>query len=111
MYFLHVSNKFVILTEVIEATMKKQGLSDISVNTLSAMAENGRLPKLNAVLSSFQTLMSAHRGEVSCTVTTAKELDSKSLEELKTALQGFLQKGQTLQLETQVGLNSQRATF
>lgn len=82
--------------------MKKQGLADLSVNALSAMAENGRLPKLNAILRSFQMLMSAHRGEVMCSVTTAKELDAKSMEELKSALNGFLKKGQTLHLEAKV---------
>ena len=82
--------------------MSKQGLSDLSVNTLSAMAENGRLPRLSAVLKSFQTLMSAHRGEVQCTVTTAKALDAKTMDELKAALNGFLQKGQTLHIDTMV---------
>lgn len=82
--------------------MAKQGLSDLSVNALSAMAENGRLPNLNAILRSFQTLMSAHRGEVQCTVTTAKALDAKSMDELKGALNGFLQKGQSLTVEAMV---------
>lgn len=84
--------------------MKKQGLSDVTVNALSAMAENGRLPKLSAVLKSFQTLMSAHRGEVTCSVTTAKPLDAKSMDELKGALTGFLQKGQTLHLDATVSI-------
>lgn len=82
--------------------MKKQGLTDLSVNALSAMAENGRLPKLPAILRSFQTLMGAHRGEVTCTVTTAKPLDKKTMEELSAALSGFLKKGQSLQLEAKV---------
>ena len=82
--------------------MKKQGLTDLTVNTLSAMAENGRLPKVGAVLRTFQTLMSAHRGEVACTVTTAKELDSATMTELKSTLSGFLKKGQTLHLEAKV---------
>ncbi|XP_067947690.1 ATP synthase subunit O, mitochondrial-like isoform X2 [Watersipora subatra] len=88
--------------EVIESTMKKQGLTDLTVNTMCAMAENGRLPKLNAVLASFQVLMRAHRGEVDCTVTTAKELDSKTMEELQAALKGFLKKGQTLHMNAKV---------
>jgi F-type H+-transporting ATPase subunit O len=36
------------------------------------LAENGRLNKLESVLDSFQKIMSAHRGEVTCSVTTAK---------------------------------------
>ena len=36
------------------------------------LAENGRFNKLESVLDSFQKIMSAHRGEVTCSVTTAK---------------------------------------
>lgn len=97
--------KLFLLPAVVEDTMKKQGLTDLSVNTLSAMAENGRLPKLSAVLKAFQTIMSAHRGEVTCSVTTAKPLDAKSMDELKAALSGFLTKGQTLHLDVQVCLS------
>ena len=38
----------------------------------ATLAENGRLNKLESVLDSFQKIMSAHRGEVTCSVTTAK---------------------------------------
>lgn len=88
--------------------MKKQGLTDLTVNALAAMAENGRLPKINSVLRSFQVLMSAHRGEVICSVTTAKALDSSSLSELQKSLNGFLKKGQTLSLEAKVSLGDTR---
>ena len=50
--------------------------------------------------------MSAHRGEVTCSVTTAKALDDKTMKELRTTLEGFLKKGQTLQLEAKVLLHS-----
>ena len=36
------------------------------------LAENGRLKSLDGIISVFQTLMAAHRGEVPCEVTTAK---------------------------------------
>lgn len=36
------------------------------------LAENGRLNKLNGIATAFATLMSAHRGEIECGVTTAK---------------------------------------
>ncbi|PIO10349.1 hypothetical protein AB205_0021470 [Aquarana catesbeiana] len=48
--------------------------------------------------------MSAHRGEVLCSVTTSSPLDEASLTELKTALNSFLAKGESLKLETKVGL-------
>lgn len=39
---------------------------------LGLMAENGRLPKVRGILGAFNNLMSAHRGEILCTVTTAQ---------------------------------------
>lgn len=36
------------------------------------MADNGRLSKLTDVINLYLELMSAHRGEVICKVTTAK---------------------------------------
>ena len=35
------------------------------------LAENGRLGNAQGVISAFSTIMSVHRGEVPCTVTTA----------------------------------------
>ncbi|XP_072371537.1 ATP synthase subunit O, mitochondrial [Scyliorhinus torazame] len=64
------------------------------------LAENGRLRQTPDVVSAFSKIMSAHRGEVLCSVTTAQTLDEGNLSELKTALSGFLKKGETLKLET-----------
>ena len=36
------------------------------------MAENNRLTKAPSVIKAYGTIMSAYRGEVSCTVTSAK---------------------------------------
>ncbi|XP_059154696.1 ATP synthase subunit O, mitochondrial-like [Physella acuta] len=88
--------------ETIEGWMKQRSFSDLTMNLFVTMAENGRMNKTQQVLSSFSKLMSAHRGEVTCSVVTAKPLDEESSKELKAALQGFLKKGQTLQLFTQV---------
>lgn len=40
------------------------------------MAENGRLSKLDTVIEHFKTMMAAHRGEVTCQVTSAKVIFS-----------------------------------
>jgi F-type H+-transporting ATPase subunit O len=82
--------------------LQGQKYTSLTVNTFAALAENGRLNKVNGVLSSFSKIMSAHRGEVMCTVTSAKPLEQGHLKELKGALEAFLQKGETLQLETKV---------
>merc|ERR1712130_831300 len=53
-----------------------------------------RLGFTKAVVSSFGTLMAAHRGEVVCVVTTAKELDAANKKEVEGALAGFLKSGE-----------------
>ena len=39
---------------------------------LGALVENNRLRRTLGVIKAYKTLMGAHRGEVLCTVTTAK---------------------------------------
>jgi len=72
----------------------KMKLNPLSKNLLLAMAENNRFTFIPGVASSFSTIMSAHRGEVVCTVTTAKALDGAMAKEVEAALNSFLKKGQ-----------------
>uniref|UniRef100_A0A0L8HQJ0 ATP synthase peripheral stalk subunit OSCP, mitochondrial n=2 Tax=Octopus bimaculoides TaxID=37653 RepID=A0A0L8HQJ0_OCTBM len=76
--------------------------NNLVVNLLGALSENGRIQKLSGVINAFETIMSSHRGEVPCTVTTAKQLDAATLKELQAALQLFLNKKEKLILETKV---------
>lgn len=46
--------------------------------------------------------MSAYRGEVLCTVTTAKPMDEKNKKELETVLKGFAGKNAVLKLNQKV---------
>ena len=50
------------------------------------MADNGRLNQTSKIISAFQSLMIAHRGEVNVVVTSAKELDSKMITKVKEVL-------------------------
>nr|KAF6377236.1 ATP synthase peripheral stalk subunit OSCP [Myotis myotis] len=77
----------------------KEKLSPLTANLINLLAENGRLTSTPAVIAAFATMMSVHRGEVPCTVTTASALDEATLSELKTVLNSFLAKGQVLQLK------------
>ncbi|KAM6177906.1 ATP synthase peripheral stalk subunit OSCP, mitochondrial [Rhynchocyon petersi] len=77
----------------------KERFSPLTSNLINLLAENGRLNNTPGVISAFSTIMSVHRGEVPCTVTTASPLDSASLSELKTVLNSFLSQGQVLKLE------------
>lgn len=69
---------------------------------LGLLAENGRLGRLQGIAKAFGEIMSAHKGQVNATVTTAKSLDAAQLKELTAVLQAFLKKGNTLLLETKV---------
>ncbi|XP_018410647.1 PREDICTED: ATP synthase subunit O, mitochondrial [Nanorana parkeri] len=80
----------------------KEKFSPITTNFVNLLAENGRLSKTTSVISSFAKIMSAHRGEVPCSITTASPLDEATLTELKSALNGFLAKGESLKLETKM---------
>nr|CAG4646599.1 EOG090X0EB8 [Macrothrix elegans] len=88
--------------DALASVAKKQNLSDLTGNLLQLLAENGRLDKLEVVIGHFKTMMAAHRGEVTCQVTSAKPLDAASLKEIESALNGFLQKGQSLKLSAVV---------
>ncbi|KAG5282994.1 hypothetical protein AALO_G00037090 [Alosa alosa] len=80
--------------------LTKANASAITINLINVMADNGRLPLTPDVISAFGKMMSAHRGEVTCSVTTAHPLDEANLADLKVALNGFLAKGETIKLET-----------
>ncbi|KAF7709287.1 ATP synthase subunit O, mitochondrial [Silurus meridionalis] len=80
--------------------LNKAKLSPITINFINVLADNGRLSLTSDVISAFGKMMSAHRGEVTCSVTTAQPLDEASLAELKVALNGFLAKGESIKLET-----------
>ncbi|XP_072295002.1 ATP synthase subunit O, mitochondrial [Eucyclogobius newberryi] len=80
--------------------LTKAKVSPITVNLINVLSDNGRLSLTGDVITAFGKMMSAHRGEVICSVTTAQPLDEASLAELKVALNGFLKKGETIMLET-----------
>ncbi|PWN46420.1 putative ATP5-F1F0-ATPase complex, OSCP subunit [Ceraceosorus guamensis] len=60
----------------------------ITRNLFEVLAENGRLPDTEKVIEGFLELMSAHRGEVVITVTSAAPLDKSTASRLESALKG-----------------------
>nr|XP_058136152.1 ATP synthase subunit O, mitochondrial-like [Dasypus novemcinctus] len=97
-----------ILNPHVKRSLKVKSLNDIPARErfspltsylINLLAENGRLSNAPGVISASSTMMSVHRGEVSCTVTTASPLNEATLSELKTVLKSFLSKGQVLKLE------------
>ncbi|XP_033977068.1 ATP synthase subunit O, mitochondrial [Trematomus bernacchii] len=82
--------------------LAKSKVSPITFNLINVLADNGRLTITADVITAYGKMMSAHRGEVSCTVTTAQPLDAASLAELKVALKGFLEKHESIKLVTKL---------
>lgn len=80
-------------TNVFENNLKtKLKLNDITVNLLSAMAENRRLAKFPDVQRSFHQIMSAVRGELPCTITSAKPLPENKKKDIEESLKNFTSK-------------------
>jgi len=88
--------------DAVKDVAAKQQLSPVTTNFLASLAENGRMGQMADIIGAFNKLMSAHRGEVVCSVTTAKPLEADEQAELEGALHAFLQAGQVLQLSTSV---------
>ncbi|XP_011876242.1 PREDICTED: ATP synthase subunit O, mitochondrial [Vollenhovia emeryi] len=88
--------------EVFKAIGSKGNMNPATENLLTLLAENGRLPKLNAIINSYKLLMAANRGEVVCEVTTAIPLDADMKGKLEATLKRLLKKGQTILLTAKV---------
>ncbi|XP_065171111.1 ATP synthase subunit O, mitochondrial [Atheta coriaria] len=91
-----------IKSEALKSVASKISLTPQSSNLLQLLAENGRLKNVSGVINAFKTIMAAHRGEVTCEVITAKELDSAQRQKLEGVLKSFLKGNQTIQLTSKV---------
>jgi len=101
-FLLDPSQKRKLKLEALDGVLKKLKYSSITTNLFATMAENSRLRMTNEVMKAFRQIMTAHRGEVVITVTTAQALDSGSQKELQTSLQGFAKKGQKMDIVMKV---------
>jgi len=74
--------------QIIQELQKVAGAekSDVLKNFLVTLAENNRLSILEGVCQKFATLMGAHRGEIELNITSAQELDTKTIQRIEKAV-------------------------
>ncbi|KAI8691312.1 ATP synthase subunit 5, mitochondrial [Fusarium sp. Ph1] len=90
---------------IIEELAKKAGSGNETVkNFLETLAENNRLGLLPGVCDKFATIISAARGEVEVTVTSAQPLDKRTLNRLESAVSksAYINQGQKLKVTNSV---------
>ncbi|GAA5868185.1 hypothetical protein JCM1840_006174 [Sporobolomyces johnsonii] len=81
-----------------------KGASPLTKNFFEVLAENGRLYETDKVIADFLEIMSAHRGEVKVTITTAAPLEKDLQKRLEDSLKSskVAQGGKTLIIENKV---------
>ncbi|KAK7402538.1 ATP synthase F0 subcomplex subunit OSCP atp5 [Neonectria punicea] len=90
---------------IVDELAKQAGATTETVkNFLNTLAENNRLGILPGVVDKFATLISAARGEVEVTVTSAQALDRRTLGRLETAVSksSYIGAGQKLKVTNTV---------
>ncbi|KAK3371381.1 mitochondrial ATP synthase subunit 5-like protein [Lasiosphaeria ovina] len=99
---LSIADRSAIIAELEKAT----GAAGQTVKSfLTTLAENNRLRLLPGICSKFGELMSASRGEVELTVTSAQPLDGKTLSRLETAVAKSAYVGQGKKLKVTNTIN------
>jgi len=68
------------------AVMDKAQISDLTKRFIGVVAQNRRLFELEGMILAFQSLLAAHKGEVSAEVTSAKKLTQKQVDSLTASL-------------------------
>jgi len=68
------------------ASVSDKAAAETIKHFFDTLAENNRLSVLEGVSEKFATLMSAHKGEIELTITSAAPLDNKVLKQLESAV-------------------------
>ncbi|XP_063909298.1 ATP synthase subunit O, mitochondrial [Zophobas morio] len=89
-------------SDALKAVASKISLNPQTSNLLQTLAENGRLKNINGVINAFKILMAAHRGEVTCEVVTARDLDAAQKQKLEGVLKSFVKSNETIHLTSKV---------
>ena len=86
--------------DVMVEVLQVKEFSDLMINFMGVVAEENRLKRTEGIIRAFNKIMRARRGEVDCTVTTAKPLDWEMNANLIATLQKFVKPTETLKIET-----------
>ena len=102
---LSTSDKKQIVAEIQKST-GVQDKTNTLTNFLNTLAENNRLAVLEGVCDKFAQLMSAARGEIEMTITSAQALDQKIVRQLEQAVSKsqYVGQGQKLKVVPKVRL-------
>ncbi|KAL4893091.1 putative ATP synthase oligomycin sensitivity conferral protein [Aspergillus ambiguus] len=89
---------------IVQELLKLSGdKGEVVQNFLTTLGENNRLGLLEGVCEKFETLMGAHRGEVELNISSAQELDKKTIARLEKAVaQSEYSQGKKLKVVTKV---------
>ena len=84
----------------IEAISAEAGIKSLALNFIKLAAHNRRLFVLSDMIKAYQMLVAQSKGEISAEVTSADELSTQHLAELKAAIKASV--GRDVQLSTRV---------
>lgn len=85
-----------LMASALKDAATKSSYSQATGNFLQALAENGRLKRIDQMVNAFKLIMAAHRGDVVCEVITAKPLDASQTKQLEGVLKVRNDLGQKL---------------
>lgn len=87
--------------DILQQTLRgKLGVCDLTINLVNVMTESRRLKYLNGVAKNYVRMMQLTRGEVQCTVTTAKPITEDALKkEIEGSLKGFTKNKLNIQMK------------
>ncbi|KAG6442333.1 ATP synthase subunit O, mitochondrial [Manduca sexta] len=87
---------------LLKESAEQAGMPETAVNFLKVVAENNRLRLLKRIILMFLDMMTAHRNESICEVTTAEPLDEVSRQKLVEAIQKHVKQGKKIVLTEKV---------
>ncbi|MCO5577791.1 hypothetical protein L7F22_031624 [Adiantum nelumboides] len=88
--------------KIVQALLEELKCTDMTVNFMALLAENGRLHNFQGVMKAVSQLIMAHRKQVKAMVTTVTELKPKEMEDLKKSLKRFVAADHTIVLDQKV---------